>query len=417
MNKKVLSVIVAGIIGFTSVVPGISVSAAPNTLEEKREEYEKLEAKVQGINEKIETLDSEMSLLSEKISKNENEISSINEEIDSTNKEIDAVKEVISEKEEILGERVREVYKSNGQSDYINLILSAKSFGDLINKIDAANRIVKIDQKMVSEVVAEKEKLDSKVESLDEKATDIKNLNASIEKQSDEIENKKEEQKELVAQAKKEQEKFDEEYLSVAELELVQAKLDICNNSDSSLTDLKSAVEQLKAMKDGQIKSPTVKEKITTAIDTAEPVITQKQAEYDEIMKQAANASLANRGNVSVSTGSASIAAVISEAYKHLGKPYVWGAKGPNSFDCSGFTSYVYRTALGIEIGGTTYDQINSGIEVSYSELQPGDLVFPHSGHVGIYIGGGQMIHAPHTGDVVKVASVYKFWRARRIVY
>ena len=78
---------------------------------------------------------------------------------------------------------------------------------------------------------------------------------------------------------------------------------------------------------------------------------------------------------------------------------------------------HIYITALGIEIGGTTYDQINSGIEVSYSELQPGDLVFPHSGHVGIYIGGGQMIHAPHTGDVVKVASVYKFWRARRIVY
>ena len=98
MNKKVLSVIVAGIIGFTSVVPGISVSAAPNTLEEKREEYEKLEAKVQGINEKIETLDSEMSLLSEKISKNENEISSINEEIDSTNKEIDAVKKLLVKK-------------------------------------------------------------------------------------------------------------------------------------------------------------------------------------------------------------------------------------------------------------------------------------------------------------------------------
>lgn len=417
MNKKILSVIVTGIIGFTSVVPGISVSAAPNTLEEKRAEYEKLEAKVQELNEKIETLDSEMSLLSEKISKNEDEISSINEEIDSTNKEIDAIKEVISEKEEILGERVREVYKSNGQTDYINLILSAKSFGDLISKIDAANRIVKLDQKMVSEVVEEKEKLDSKVESLDEKATDIKNLNASIEKQSEEIETKKEEQKEFVAQAKNEQEKFDEEYLSVAELELVQAKLDICNNSDSSLTDLKSAVEQLKAMKDGQIKSPTVKEKITAAIDTAEPAITQKQAEYDEIMKQAANASLANRGSLSASTGSASIDAVISEAYKHLGKPYVWGAKGPNSFDCSGFTSYVYRTALGIEIGGTTYDQINSGIEVSYSELQPGDLVFPHSGHVGIYIGNGQMIHAPHTGDVVKVASVYKFWRARRIVY
>ena len=203
--------------------------------------------------------------------------------------------------------------------------------------------------------------------------------------------------------------------MSVAELELVQAKLDICNNSDSSLTDLKASVEQLQAMKDGQIKSPTVKEKITAAIDAANPVITQKQAEYDELMSQASSVSLVNRGNVA--TGNASTDAVISEAYKHLGKPYVWGAKGPSSFDCSGFTSYVYRTALGIEIGGTTYTQINSGIEVSYADLRPGDLVFPHSGHVGIYIGGGQMVHAPHTGDVVKVAPVYKFWRARRIVY
>lgn len=415
MNKKVLAVIIAGVISFTSIVPGVSVSAAPNGLEQTRDEYEKLGAKVQEINEKIETLDSEMSLLSEKVSKNEDEISSINEEINKTNKEIDSVKEVISEKEDILGKRVREVYKSNGKSDYLNLIFSAKSFGDLINKIDAANRIVKLDQKIVDEVVEEKEKLDSKVESLNEKSTDIKNLNSAIEKQSEEMQSKKEEQKELVEQAKKEQEKFDAEYLSVAELELVQAKLDICNNSNSSLTDLKASVEQLQAMKDGQIKSPTVKEKITAAINSANPLITQKQAEYDELMKQASNASLVNRGNVA--TGSASIDAVISEAYKHLGKPYVWGAKGPDSFDCSGFTSYVYRTALGIEIGGTTYTQINSGIEVSYADLKPGDLVFPHSGHVGIYIGGGQMIHAPHTGDVVKVAPVYKFWRARRIVY
>lgn len=414
MNKKVLAVVIAGVIGFTSVVPGVSVSAAPEGLEQTRAEYEKLEAKVQGINEKIETLDSEMSLLSEKISKNEDEILNINDEINKTNKEIDSVKEVISEKEDILGQRVREVYKSNGKSDYLNLIFSAKSFGDLINKINAANRIVKLDQKMVNEVVEEKEKLDSKVESLDEKATDIKNLNFAIEKQSKEIQTKKEEQKELVEQAKKEQEKFDEEYLSVAELELVQAKLDICNNADSSLTDLKASVEQLQAMKDGQIKSPTVKEKITAAIDAANPVITQKQAEYDELMSQASSVSLVNRGNVA--TGNASTDAVISEAYKHLGKPYVWGAKGPSSFDCSGFTSYVYRTALGIEIGGTTYTQINSGIEVSYADLRPGDLVFPHSGHVGIYVGGGQMIHAPHTGDVVKVAPVYKFWRARRIL-
>lgn len=100
-----------------------------------------------------------------------------------------------------------------------------------------------------------------------------------------------------------------------------------------------------------------------------------------------------------------------------LGKPYVYGAAGPNAFDCSGLTSYVYKNALGIDIGRTTYDQLNAEIEVSQSELKVGDLVFPHSGHVGIYIGNGQMIHAPQTGDVVKISPVYKFWKGVRVIY
>ncbi|MBD7910261.1 NlpC/P60 family protein [Clostridium cibarium] len=107
---------------------------------------------------------------------------------------------------------------------------------------------------------------------------------------------------------------------------------------------------------------------------------------------------------------------VINEAMKHLGKPYVYNTTGPDTFDCSGFTSYVYRHALGIEIGRDTYAQVNSGREVSQSELKPGDLVFPKKDHVGIYIGNGKMIHAPHPGDVVKIANVYAFWKARRII-
>lgn len=110
------------------------------------------------------------------------------------------------------------------------------------------------------------------------------------------------------------------------------------------------------------------------------------------------------------------VQAVLDESMIHLGKPYQWGATGPNSFDCSGFTQYVYKQALGIDISRTTDTQINSGREVSYSELQPGDLVFPNSNHVGIYIGNGQMIHSPQTGDVVKISTVSRFWRARRIV-
>lgn len=94
-------------------------------------------------------------------------------------------------------------------------------------------------------------------------------------------------------------------------------------------------------------------------------------------------------------------------AEDQLGKPYVWGAEGPDSFDCSGLTKYAYAAA-GIALPHFTGDQWNAGRHVAESELQPGDLIFFHSDlhHMGMYVGGGQLIHAPHSGDVVRIASL-----------
>ncbi|EGP5548189.1 glucosaminidase domain-containing protein [Enterococcus faecium] len=106
--------------------------------------------------------------------------------------------------------------------------------------------------------------------------------------------------------------------------------------------------------------------------------------------------------------------AIVREAFNHLGKPYVWGAKGPNTFDCSGLTYYVYMKATGHYIGGWTGEQQYAGTQIPVSQAQPGDLVFwgPSSGvthHVGIYIGNGQFIHAPQPGDKVRVTSISDF--------
>ncbi|MEY8446352.1 glucosaminidase domain-containing protein [Enterococcus ratti] len=103
--------------------------------------------------------------------------------------------------------------------------------------------------------------------------------------------------------------------------------------------------------------------------------------------------------------------AIVKEAYKHLGKTYVWGAKGPTTFDCSGLTYYVYMKATGHYIGGWTGEQQYAGTQIPISQAQPGDLVFwgPSSGvthHVGIYIGNGQYIHAPQPGDKVRITSI-----------
>lgn len=92
----------------------------------------------------------------------------------------------------------------------------------------------------------------------------------------------------------------------------------------------------------------------------------------------------------------------VAFAYKQLGKPYVWGATGPGSYDCSGLTQAAWRAA-GVSIPRTTYDQWGSLVHVPFSTLRPGDLLlFNGLGHVGIYVGHGYLIDAPHTGAVVE---------------
>lgn len=99
---------------------------------------------------------------------------------------------------------------------------------------------------------------------------------------------------------------------------------------------------------------------------------------------------------------------VVGIAMKYLGSPYSWGASGPHTFDCSGFTMFVYAQ-VGVSLPHHASDQINRGAHVARANLQPGDLVFFGSPihHVGIYIGNGKMIDAPHTGDVVSINDVY----------
>jgi cell wall-associated NlpC family hydrolase len=97
---------------------------------------------------------------------------------------------------------------------------------------------------------------------------------------------------------------------------------------------------------------------------------------------------------------------VVGIAMQYLGVPYVWGGASPSGFDCSGLVMYVFAQ-VGISLPHSSYAQYGMGSPVSRSDLQPGDLVFFDGlGHVGIYVGGGSFIHAPHTGDVVKISSL-----------
>ena len=103
---------------------------------------------------------------------------------------------------------------------------------------------------------------------------------------------------------------------------------------------------------------------------------------------------------------------VVGIAMQYLGVPYVWGGASPSGFDCSGFVMYVY-SQVGVSLPHHAASQYGVGSPVSRDALEPGDLVFFNGlGHAGIYIGGGQFVHAPHTGDVVKISSLSDSWYA-----
>ncbi|WP_406453849.1 NlpC/P60 family protein [Streptomyces sp. NBC_00876] len=152
----------------------------------------------------------------------------------------------------------------------------------------------------------------------------------------------------------------------------------------------------------------TVRTKLAEAQRLLARLSPAERASYDA-SEGGRGAAHADRGapRGAVRAPNARAAEAVAFAYTALGKPYVWGATGPSSFDCSGLTQAAWRSA-GVSLPRTTYTQINAGQRVSRSELAPGDLVFFYSGisHVGLYIGNGQMIHAPRPGAPVRIAPI-----------
>ena len=405
------------------IVIGSSVPAfaAPNNqqLSDSRQKYAEIENKIKDIQNKIYDLDVKIEPLQLTVDKNTKEIKSINKVIENTTKDIEQCKKEINTMDLALGKRVKAMYVAGDtEFSYLNFILESESTSDFFSRAEAVSKIVGKDKKNIEEVTSKKEELNSKIESLESKKSEIDNLNKEVQASIGELDGKKKEQKTLADEAQAEKSKFDSQYLSQVEREVVQSQFDVIGNSNSSTADLQSAIVQLRNIRDNQIKSEIVKTEINEKIIKALAVVDSKKAA--EVKATAATGTASRGKSRSSSTAAVPSAgnaqAILNEAYAQLGKPYVYGATGSANFDCSGFTQYVYENAAGVDISRTTYSQINEGQAVSEDQLQPGDLVFPHAGHVGIYVGGGQMIHAPQTGDVVKVSPVYGFYAARRII-
>lgn len=369
---------------------GIAVHATPND-----ELY-----KIQG---EIYSLNTDIDKLNDKITQNEEELKAISSDIEASKKEMADQETKIVEQEEMLSKRVRELYKTGGQNNYIIMLLDSKGFTDFVSKVVTVSKIVDLDKKVVAELKDSKDELASNVIALEKKGEEITTTTEENKKALAELETKKKEQELLVNNMVQVRSGLGEGYLVTSERSLISQQLKVLKESNS-LEELQAAIGQLLNIRDKQIKSLAVIEEINNSILEANKRVTG----LEQFLKEKGTTV-----DISKVTGSS----IVSYAYQFLGKPYVSAGNGPDVFDCSGFTRFVYNNIAGIDITRTTYSQIEQGTQVSYSDLQLGDLVFVYGvDHVGIYVGGGSYIHAPQPGETVQVSQITSFTEGRRII-
>ena len=419
MRYKRIVGIIAGVMIFSSTIPK---EVAFADVQSDRARYEEYSKKIEKMEEEVQKYDDDVSELSVKIDENNKKLEDMQSQVCKSETEIANQNLEIKKSEKILGSRLRQSYKSNEDTEYLSVIFSSSNLGDLIRNLDSVKRVISADQDLIKNLKDKKKILDKKNRELKDKKNELYDLKCNLDGQRSDLSTKKASEESLLEATKAEKEKFDKEFLATSERALVKDLIAITNNYENSSEDITSAVEQLQAMRDNQIKSPTVRGEINDAIGVGKMNVrkAQEREEADRQRVLTSNRSTSELDDNStrelIANTSGTVQDVLQIAYQQLGKPYVWGATGPNTFDCSGLTSYCYRLGAGVNIGRTTYDQVKIGKLVSVNELKPGDLVFPYSGHVQLYVGNGYVLHAPHTGDYVKISRLGNVWKAVRVI-
>ena len=369
-----------------------TIAFGDEEVEYNRKEYDRMSKEIIEEQNKAISYNSDIEKCLEEIKTNEDKIKEIQTEIQKISDSISVLEADILEIKTSMDKRVRESYKENIYLNLASYILSS-NVNDLLDKIDGVVMVLKNDNKMIEEIKRKEEELNkSKNDLLYLKSVEDKANDDAI-RNKERLEELLKSQNELVEDLKVKQEEFDEKYLAVSERELIAWHISVINDSNSTTMQLYEVSQQLTSLRDYQMKSSIVIEEINVLLDKC-----------SERIKNISGADTLG-------------GTIVNYAMNYIGVPYVWGGTTPSGWDCSGFTSYIYRNAIGVEIGRTTYTQRYEGVSVSYNELQLGDLVFTNDyAHVGIYVGGGNYINAPQPGDVTRITPIYNFNEGRRIV-
>jgi peptidoglycan DL-endopeptidase CwlO len=343
----------AFLIGIAALCAAASANASPGTVAAKQAQAQQVLAQIQQIDESMGAAVEQYNLANVRLAK-------IETDQRENRKQLKVTKANLKLAQASLAARLVTAYTTSQDDTTLSLLLGSTSFEDLLNRLEAVNSTSQQDASIVQQVASFK---------------------AAVQQHRAELAKAHSEQQTVVAQKAAQKQRIESQLASRRQL----------------LSSIKGEIQRIKAAE----------------------AVQQRQLEAAAQSRLSAGTQLpATEGvGISASTPEGSTVAppgvhggVVGIAMRYLGVPYVWGGSTPRGFDCSGFVSYVFAQ-IGVSLPHSSYSQFGMGAAVSISQLQPGDLVFfTGASHVGIYIGGGQFIHAPHTGDVVKISSLSGYY-------
>ena len=359
-SKVALNAAFAAILAVGLSVPAASAFAAPS---------DDKQAEAQAALQKLNQYQSELDQASANYEAAHQEQIDAQNRVDEAQKQIEEKTAQIEKDQQRLSDRARDMYRS-GDTNFLDVILGASSFEQFATTWNMLETLNGNDAELVSETKTARE--------------DLQAAKQEAEEQAKVASDKAEEAKSVAEAADQKASEMQQTYNSLS-------------------AEAQELISQERAAQEAQQQAAAQN---GTAGNDAATTITNNNRN-NTTSNNSSSSSNSNKNNASSSATnnskpqSVSGNSVVNRAYSQLGKPYQWGAVGPNSFDCSGLVSYCLTGSYS-RLGTT-------GTFMGWTRVsspQPGDICV-NSHHCGIYIGGGQMIHAPRTGDVVKVSSVH----------
>jgi peptidoglycan DL-endopeptidase CwlO len=322
------------------------------------------QAQAQSVLEQIHAIDLEVERAAEAYNLANIKLDRIKQEQAENAVRVKVARKSLARANHLLEERIVAIYTSQDRATAVDVLLGATSIEDLINRLDTVDRVSEQDTAVLRQVTTYRNDV-----KLHERK--LQQANAA--------------QRRVVAER-------------AAQQHAVEAKL---ASRQQLLASIQSEIREIQARE--RARQAELERQARARLASA-PSPASAPAAQAEVVAASGSAPAPTHGGV------------VGIAMQYLGVPYVWGGASPSGFDCSGFVMYVYAQ-VGVSLPHNAAAQYGYGSPVSRSELAAGDIVFFNGlGHNGLYIGNGQFIHSPHTGDVVKISSLSDSWYASSYV-